>query len=164
VPILGMDLDWTLIKPASGNIHPVSYDDWQFLNNDLTEVCNKINNGYKFIIFTNQGSLLDNLPNRLNLEQFKARWLSIYEHLQQKYNITSVWMIASLRNDLCRKPNIGMWKYIESFMNIDKDKSIFIGDMAGREKDHTDFDIEFANNIGILFNTPELFYCNIVNV
>ena len=32
--ILGMDLDWTIIKPIKGKIHPVDENDWEFLVKD----------------------------------------------------------------------------------------------------------------------------------
>ena len=50
--ILGMDLDWTIIKPIKGKIHPLDDKDWEFFSSKLSKIQDKINEGYKFVIFT----------------------------------------------------------------------------------------------------------------
>lgn len=62
-----------------------------------------------------------------------------------------------------------MWEYFEKNLNgdvkIDKTKSFYCGDAAGRpktkdrKKDFTDSDIKFAYNIEMPFKTPEDFFC-----
>ena len=55
--IASFDLDWTIIKPISGNKFPKNYDDWILIPN-IKQLINKLyNNGYKIVIFTNQASL-----------------------------------------------------------------------------------------------------------
>jgi hypothetical protein len=39
---------------------------------------------------------------------------------------------------------------------IEKCASFFVGDAAGREKDHASSDRKWADNIGIGFSTPEV--------
>lgn len=166
--ILGMDLDWTIIKPIKGKIHPVDENDWEFLVKDveLSRIKNKINEGYKFVIFTNQGGLLDADKNKsdkkMGLIGFKKRWANIYKKLQEEHNINSVYLIVSLYDDFNRKPCTGMWDFAESQLNdnikVQRNKSLYVGDMAGRKGDHSSSDLLFALNIGTQFQVPEVFY------
>ena len=168
--ILGIDLDWTIIKPLTGKVHPKDKDDWTFwtdsISISISKIKEKCDAGYKFVIFTNQGGLLQDKPNRLNLDSFKERWFQIYEKFKEN-GITSVYLVAALYDDFYRKPCIGMWEFMEKHMNengnenhiiVDRKKSIYIGDMAGRDKDHSATDLLFAMNLGVPFQVPELFY------
>lgn len=69
--------------------------------------------------------------------------------------------------DIYRKPNIGMYQVVEKLYRdkgygIDIDKSVFVGDAAGRlgsgakRKDHSNTDYQFALNAGLKFVTPEV--------
>ena len=177
--ILGMDLDWTIIKPIKGKIHPLDDKDWEFFSSKLSKIQDKINKGYKFVIFTNQAGLLSGKINQLNLDQFKSRWVDICHKLKTQYSITSVYLIASLYDDFNRKPCTGMWEFLETRLNgsvkVQRDKSLYIGDMAGRcatpnrlkddissfsgrKGDHSSSDLLFALNLGVEFAVPEVFY------
>jgi len=152
--ILGMDLDWTFIKPIKGKIHPIDENDWEFLS--------KIEEGYKFVIFTNQGGLLNLTTGKLGIEGFKNRWNAIYTKLQNEHGINSVYLVASLYDDFNRKPFAGMWEYIETVLNgdikVDRTTSLYVGDMAGRKGDYSSSDLLFAMNLGVNFQVPEVFY------
>jgi len=166
--IFGMDLDWTIIKPIRGKIHPIDENDWDFLvkDSELSRIKDKIDNGYKFVIFTNQGGLLDidknKSDNKMGLVGFKNRWVNIYKKFQEEYNIHSVYLIVSLYDDFNRKPCIGMWEFMEFQLNdnikVQKDKCLYVGDMAGRKGDHSSSDLLFSLNIRIQFQVPEVFY------
>jgi bifunctional polynucleotide phosphatase/kinase len=160
--ILGMDLDWTFIKPIKGKIHPIDENDWEFLNKDLSRIKTKIDEGYKFVIFTNQGGLLNLTTGKMGLEGFKTRWYNIYNILQNEYNINSVYLVASLYDDFNRKPCTGMWEYIEERLNdkivVKRDSSLYVGDMAGRKGNYSSTDLLFALNLGVPFEVPEVFY------
>jgi len=166
--IFGMDLDWTIIKPIRGKIHPIDENDWDFLvkDSELSRIKDKIDNGYKFVIFTNQGGLLDidknKSDNKMGLVGFKNRWVNIYKKFQEEYNIHSVYLIVSLYDDFNRKPCIGMWEFMEFQLNdnikVQKDKCLYVGDMAGRKGDHSSSDLLFSLNIRIQFQVTEVFY------
>jgi DNA 3'-phosphatase len=166
--ILGMDLDWTLIRPVKGKIHPLDETDWQFLYNNLQPIKQKQLEGYKFVIFTNQGGLLTKKSGQMGVDQFKTRWYHILDKLEKEHGITNVYMLVSLYDDFNRKPSIGMWDYMEIALNgyvnsdvnikVDRDKSLYIGDMAGRKNDHSASDLLFAMNLGFEFQVPELFF------
>jgi bifunctional polynucleotide phosphatase/kinase len=160
--ILGMDLDWTFIKPIKGKIHPIDENDWEFLTMDLSRIKSKIEEGYKFVIFTNQGGLLNLTTGKLGIEGFKNRWNAIYTKLQNEHGINSVYLVASLYDDFNRKPFAGMWEYIETVLNgnikVDRTTSLYVGDMAGRKGDYSSSDLLFAMNLGVNFQVPEVFY------
>jgi bifunctional polynucleotide phosphatase/kinase len=165
--ILGMDLDWTLIKPIKGKIHPIDENDWEFLYKDLSIIKKKMDEGYKLVIFTNQGGLINQKTGRLGLNGFKNRWLHILEKLKN-YNIQSVYLLASLYDDFNRKPAPGMWDYLEKHLNnnvkIARESSLYIGDMAGRKADYAPTDLLFALNLGVEFQVPEVFYENSTDI
>jgi bifunctional polynucleotide phosphatase/kinase len=160
--ILGMDLDWTFIKPIKGKIHPIDEYDWEFLNKDLSRIKTKIDEGYKFVIFTNQGGLLNSTTGKMDLEGFKKRWYNIYDILQNEHDINSVYLMVSLHDDFNRKPCTGMWEYVEKVLNnkivVKKDSSLYVGDMAGRKGNYSSTDLLFALNLGVSFQVPEVFY------
>jgi bifunctional polynucleotide phosphatase/kinase len=161
--VLAMDLDWTIIRPIKGKIFPVDKDDWDFWAMNPEIIKDYIHKGYKFVIITNQAGLLKE-KSKLTIEDFKDRWEnSIYPELK-KLGITSAYLLVSLYDDFYRKPCTGIWDFLEAELNdsikIDKKKSLYVGDMAGREKDFAATDLEFALNIGIDFEVPEVFYYN----
>lgn len=76
-------------------------------------------------------------------------------------------LAAIEQNNVYRKPNIGMFQAITEIyrargLEIDMEKSIFVGDAAGRpakgsrKKDHGNTDYKFAINVGLRFVTPEV--------
>lgn len=77
-------------------------------------------------------------------------------------------IIAALsRSDVYRKPNSGMFDLVNALykskgLEIDMEKSIYVGDAAGRmsvgtrKKDHGDTDYKLALNVGLKFVTPEV--------
>lgn len=81
--------------------------------------------------------------------------------------------IAATHGDQYRKPSLGMWDYFcknllgEDIKTVDKKKSFYCGDAAGRpktatrKKDFSDTDRKFAINIGIGFKTPDELFLNI---
>jgi bifunctional polynucleotide phosphatase/kinase len=161
--VLGMDLDWTLIKPIKGKIHPLDVNDWQFLYHDKNNaIKDKLEEGYKLIIFTNQGGLLTRKGGQIGLEDFKKRWLNIIEQLKTKYDIVPAALLVSLYDDFNRKPSTSMWEYMETHLNggikINRAASLYVGDMAGRKGDHSASDLMFAMNLAVPFQVPEVFY------
>lgn len=77
-------------------------------------------------------------------------------------------IIAALsKTDKYRKPNSGMFDlvrdlYLSKGFEVDMDKSVYVGDAAGRmsigsrKKDHGDTDYKLALNVGLRFVTPEV--------
>ena len=71
-------------------------------------------------------------------------------------------ILVATSKDAYRKPSTGMWEFLCQSCNgdvkVDKKKSFFVGDAAGRGKDHGASDKEFAVNCGLTFYTEDEFF------
>jgi bifunctional polynucleotide phosphatase/kinase len=69
-------------------------------------------------------------------------------------------LFVACANDIYRKPRPGMWSLLASQrgMQIDSQKSLIVGDAAGRKNDHSDSDWHWALNLGVEFFTPEVYF------
>lgn len=155
--IAGFDLDWTLIRSARGRFFK-DEDDWKFLPNRLLTLKSYQDSGYTLAIFTNQGykgAKLTSAINRIN---------NIIKYLQD--NGINIFVLAATGdNSPYRKPNNIMWQVLTQGKEINYEKSIYVGDAAGRPGDHSDDDFQFAKNIGIKFYTPEeIFPINVIDI
>jgi bifunctional polynucleotide phosphatase/kinase len=151
--LTSFDLDNTIIKTKSGNVYPKNIYDWELLNDNIKPILQKLyeNNNNIIVIFSNQK----------NLRVSKRDYMKKINKIRKELGINFIFM-AALEDDIYRKPNIGMYKYLKKKLNIkfDKKRSFFVGDMAGRKTDKTDFDIKFALNAKINFMTPEEYFIN----
>lgn len=158
VKIAGFDLDYTLIKTKSGNIFPVSFNDWKPLYNNISQILHQyIKNGYIIVIFTNQLKLNDE-----TISQFTNK----IENIMLHFNIPSdkyCYYISFLNNGY-RKPMTGMYDVFLSSNNIItiSNNSFYCGDAGGRvfinssrKKDHSITDYYFALNTKLKFKYPE---------
>ncbi|XP_060852447.1 LOW QUALITY PROTEIN: uncharacterized protein F21D5.5-like [Rhopalosiphum padi] len=164
--IAAFDLDGTLIVTRSGKVFPVDENDWQIHNSEVVTSINKLSNdGYKIVIFTNQGGIS---KLKVNFVTFKIKIENICEVLK-----VPVQVFIATEKDINRKPAPGMWNILVSDYNgdvsVNIDKSFFCGDAAGRparftsdgkqiKKDHSCCDRLFAMNIGLKFYTPEEYF------
>ena len=130
-----------------------------------------ITSRYATVILTNQGRLsLKNDSKTVKSDQkslatFKTKVESILSRFE--FPIT---LLAATARDQYRKPRIGMWNELldELDLNVgdgpDLYDSFFVGDAAGRpardhiKADHSCSDRNFADNVGILFKTPEEYF------
>ncbi len=155
--VLGLDLDWTVIKPEIGKKFPVSEDDWVFAYN-LKKIKDYYRDGYKIVIFSNQKGSYEG-KGGITFEEFQSRWFKILKGLG-----VPAYILAAPLDDFNRKPGTRMWDFMEDNLNgdikVDRKKSLYVGDAAGRPKDHSDVDIKFAINLGVKFETPEEFFEN----
>ena len=79
-------------------------------------------------------------------------------------------LLAATAQDQYRKPRTGMWKELLEELDLevrdglDLPASFFVGDAGGRparknsKADHSCSDRNLANNIGIIFKTPEEYF------
>jgi bifunctional polynucleotide phosphatase/kinase len=153
--LAGFDLDYTLIKTKSGNLFPKYKNDWLLLNDQikpkLLELSN--NSDYIIVIFSNQKGL--GKQSKLLVDNF----IDKIDNIKKLLNIDFIFL-ASLADDICRKPQIGMFKYLKAELGIkiNKKDSFYVGDMAGRENDKFDTDLQFASNLKVKFMTPEEYF------
>ncbi|EPY51749.1 DNA kinase/phosphatase Pnk1 [Schizosaccharomyces cryophilus OY26] len=147
------DLDGTLIKTKSGRVFAKDAGDWLWWHPNVVPTLKKLDSeGFSIVIFSNQNGI----PRRASTgHQFQIKVRAILESLD-----LPVILYAALLRDKYRKPLQGMWDhFVERWAHpIDKSLAFFVGDAAGRPRNHNSTDLKFAENIGIKFDTPEHFF------
>jgi len=158
--IAAFDLDSTLIATKSGKKFPTSRKDWVWWDDSVPSKLNSLSkDGYKIVIFTNQGGLE---KNKISKTDITGKILDIVKLLR-----IPIQVFISGGEGLYHKPSTNMWDYMISECNYnikpDMKVSFYCGDAAGRPKDwkkgaKRDFscsDRKFAANVGVTFYTPE---------
>lgn len=160
--VFAFDLDWTLIKPKSGNVFPKHSSDWKWC---FTNVVDKLRNlNGQIVIITNQRGLTK-AKSKTTPGQFIDKMKSITDEL----DIPILWMVAL---ETHHKPSLKLWSTAVDNGCIKKDAIInYIGDAGGRPKgwskgkkaDFSISDMHFAHCLGALFRFPEEFFggCNL---
>ncbi|MCJ1344237.1 hypothetical protein MMC31_002440 [Peltigera leucophlebia] len=172
--IAAFDLDSTLIKTVSGNLHAKDASDWRWWHTCVPSTLKQLYaDGYVIVVITNQGSLSLKRDQKIvksesaRLADFKSKVGAIFGQLE--FPIT---LLAATARDQFRKPRTRMW--FEVLEEFDLDSSggplisacFFVGDAGGRparsdaKADHSCVDRNFATNVGIDFKTPEEYFLN----
>lgn len=108
--IAAFDMDGTLIKTKSGNVHPVDTNDWQLAFSSVpSKLKDQIDKGYKVVILSNQAPIG---KGRVKIEDFKKK----IENLVTKINVPIQVYIATGKG-FYRKPTPGMWKTLSDKVN-----------------------------------------------
>jgi len=144
--IAAFDLDGTLIKTKSGKKFPKDKNDYEYAFSNVQEKINDLLlKKYKIVIFTNQKGIQMN----------KVKKEDIINKITKLFPFADYFI--STDDDLYRKPMIGMFN---KFMNLNGrvDNIFYIGDAAGRKKDHSYADINFAYNAKIKFITETEYF------
>lgn len=161
IKIASFDLDHTLIRPQNKKTFAKSVDDFELVFPNVIEKLNELkNNNYTIIVFSNQSELNTKLDKK---KLVLGRINKLYE-LFPDFSI-----LLSIKNDYCRKPNIGMLDFIKTELQknkitIDINNSFYVGDAAGRikkgklKKDFSTSDRYFALNSKLKFFTPEQYF------
>ncbi|KAI9829268.1 MAG: hypothetical protein M1826_005732 [Phylliscum demangeonii] len=170
--VAAFDLDWTVIRTASGKRHARDEADWTWWHPTVpTAIAELYGKGYKVVIMSNQAGL--NLhPNPKSfkgdmkrLAVFKQKVAAILAQLD-----LPITLYAATGQDQYRKPRVGMWEEMLADYHllgpdmVDLAASFFVGDAGGRlaedggEKDHAYSDRGLAGNLAIGFHTPEEFF------
>jgi len=156
--IAGFDMDSTLIRTKSGKTFPTSKDDWVLWSPEVVPKLQELHKqNVKIVLITNQGGVE---KGRTKLDDICSK----IDALQEVVTVPILALILT-KDDLYRKPLPTVWKLIEDSFNcgfaVDKAKSFYCGDAAGRtpptvlSKDFSANDLKFALNVGIQFYTPE---------
>eukprot|EP01127_Copromyxa_protea_P001970 TRINITY_DN1186_c0_g1_i2.p1 TRINITY_DN1186_c0_g1~~TRINITY_DN1186_c0_g1_i2.p1 ORF type:complete len:394 (-),score=106.18 TRINITY_DN1186_c0_g1_i2:55-1236(-) len=158
--IAAFDMDHTILFPKSGAKFPNGRKDWQWWNSLVPEKLKSLHEeGYKVVIFTNQGGIEKNKQNKSDIT-------GKISDVAKELGIPIQAFVAGAEDNY-RKPFTAMWDYMVEHLNdgveIDMEASFYCGDAAGRpagwkagaKKDFNVTDRKFAFNIGIKFLTPE---------
>lgn len=165
--IAAFDFDGCLAKTA---VNRVGANAWSLMHSSIPDKLQSLyNDGYKLVIFTNESNIerwknkrqvaVDSKIGRLNnfIEKVK-----VPVQVFIACGVGKPGKADKKEDDPYRKPKPGMWHLMEQHFNsgiaIDMDQSFYVGDAAGRESDHSDADIKFAEAIGLKFHVPEEYF------
>ena len=157
VGIAGFDLDQTLITPKSRKTHPLTPDDFQILSG-VKKTLTEYSKTHIIVIFTNQNGISCGYNDA---KFYKDRLEAVLYELGLE---NSALVYIATERDNYRKPEPGMFQELEKDLkeqgiSVDKSRSFFCGNSAGRPKDMNSSDKFFARNAGIAFMTPEECFC-----
>lgn len=142
--IAAFDFDETIIKPKSNSVVPKDVDDWQWLRPNVPEIIAKYyEKGYGIYIFTNQSrkwkqQMIENVSNALNALNVPLTIVISFDKATYKPN-----------------PAMFLEAMGANIEKVKKDKSFYCGDALGRVNDHSDSDLKFGQNIGLVVKSPE---------
>ncbi|XP_077251261.1 phosphoesterase isoform X1 [Tasmannia lanceolata] len=162
--IAAFDFDGCLVNTSVKRVGP---DAWSILYPSVPEKLQSLyNNGYKLVIFTNESNIERWKNKRQQAVDSKlGRLNNFMRHVKvpmQVFVACGLGKTNSKTDDPFRKPKPGMWRIMEQHFNsgiaIDMDQSFYVGDAAGRDKDHGDADIKFAQAVGLKFHLPEEYF------
>ena len=165
--VLGLDLDGTVVTTVSGGSFAQNARDWKWFNEEVRGRLRRAfaEEGYKVVIFTNQGAMARS-GEGAKAEQVKDRIDLVRAALGSDVPVT---VLAAVGKEIkgkgphrYRKPEPGMWQEFCDRLNggvqIDMSASLYVGDAAGRAGDFADTDRKFADAVGLKFLTPEEFF------
>ena len=157
------DLDDTLITPKSHNRYSKNPKDWIFkFSNVVSKLKELQKKRYLIYIITNQLGIGKGF---ISFDDFEVKIRSILAAID--VNIT---VLIATDDDEYRKPFTGSWDHITKTLlknhEVSKKHSFYVGDAAGRANDidnnrladHSNCDLLFAENVGLKFKTPEMFF------
>ncbi|KAF7822629.1 polynucleotide 3'-phosphatase ZDP isoform X1 [Senna tora] len=165
--IAAFDFDGCLAKT---DVKRVGADAWSLMFSSIPDKLQSLyNDGFKLVIFTNESNIerwknkrqvaVDSKVGRLNSFIKKVK---VPIQVFIACGLGKSGKAGSKEDDLFRKPKPGVWQLMEKHFNsgipIDMDQSFYVGDAAGREQDHSDADIKFAEAIGLKFYVPEDYF------
>uniref|UniRef100_A0ABM0MWD8 Bifunctional polynucleotide phosphatase/kinase-like n=1 Tax=Saccoglossus kowalevskii TaxID=10224 RepID=A0ABM0MWD8_SACKO len=161
--IAAFDIDSTVIKTHSGRRFAIGSNDWQFWEDEVPDKLKEAHNdGYKIVFFTNQAGIE---KNHVRPKEICTKCEDIIVALGFPVQV----FMCTGQNQF-RKPSVLVFDHMEKNCNdgiaVDRKKSYYVGDAAGRDKDWApgktrDFscsDRMFAANCGLTFYTPEEYF------
>lgn len=140
------DLDGCLIKTKSGKRFYQNKNDWIIYGPSvISKLRNLVRDGYTVLVISNQLGLS---KGKTTLSDLEARATGLHDLLR----IPMIFYFMA-EDDLFRKPRTALLEYLQ----ISKE-SFYVGDAAGRPKDHSACDFQFALNYGINFQSDSDFF------
>ncbi|CAN0826116.1 Polynucleotide 3'-phosphatase ZDP [Linum grandiflorum] len=160
--IAAFDFDGCLAKTS---VKRIGADAWSLMYPSIPDKLKSLySDGYKLVIFTNESNI-DRWKNKrqVAVDSKIGRLNNFIQHVKLPIQVfIACGFSAGGVEDSYRKPNPGMWRLMENHLNsgisIDMEQSFYVGDAAGRNDDHSDADIKFAQAVGLKFHVPEEFF------
>jgi len=149
--IAAFDLNDTLVASKVGAPgYQVTLADWIPYNDRVIPKLRELHSeGFKLVIFTNQGNI------RGAVEGKRAQAVKAYIDAFLQELATPVQVFAATQSDKFRKPQPGMWEYLEQKANagvaVDRSASFYVGDAAGGLGEHSADDLNFAKALNVRF-------------
>ncbi|KAG9391402.1 Polynucleotide kinase 3 phosphatase [Carpediemonas membranifera] len=165
VKIAAFDLDGTLIHTRSKSAFAKDSQDWEPFSDEVKPKLKALHDeGYVIVIFTNQKGLTSTrFP--ISVADFKTKMRSIVSLFD-----VPIAVYAAMERDRYRKPNTGMFRMLKRDLRklgvSISETCVFVGDAAGRPKDHSADDkglwenIVKETNVQWGFRVPEDFWTN----
>lgn len=155
--IAAFDFDGCLVKTS---VQRHGADAWSLLYPSIPKKLQDYHDsGYKLVIFTNESNIERWKNSRQKAVDSKIGRLKGFMKLVNAPMQVFISCAKEGTGDLYRKPKHGMWVLLEKHFNndipIDKTRSFYVGDAAGRPGDHSDADLGFAKAAGLEFLLPE---------
>jgi len=139
-------------------------DAWSLLFPNVPDKLKELHDkGYKLVIMTNQSDI-GKMAKEDTRKKAIAEKVGRLTGFVNKVGLPFQVLVATAKNksnDEYRKPAKGMWDHLlanNGGITPDMPKCFFVGDAAGRKKDHSDSDKEFAKNAGLTFYTEDVFF------
>lgn len=163
--VAAFDLDDTLQKTRSGRPgYAVSdLDDFVFWSDRVADALRSVHaRGHAVVIFSNQGGVKGALDGK-RADVVRRRVDALATALDVPLHFFCGTQKGAEKDPRgYRKPQTGAWRYFEKHCNggvaVDLSASYYVGDAAGRPRDHSDSDAAFARNVGVRFFTPEAYF------
>ncbi|KEG10793.1 putative polynucleotide kinase 3-phosphatase [Trypanosoma grayi] len=172
--VAAFDLDDTLIVPRNGAVFPRDDpSDWKWLLPVVPSHLRLLyDEGFMLVVLSNQSGIGGKGWNEKKAEAIKQKIIAVSKAL----NIPLAAFIST-KEDVWRKPNVGMWTLLQEHASAAMTKEVTIAEgpsgfvfyagdaagrktptLAGRKKDFSCSDRKFAFNIRVPFLTPEQLY------
>lgn len=133
---LFLDLDGTLIRTRSGNIHPENIDDWEFMSRKVLIAIKKYREaGFHICIVANDGGIE---LGHYTKEQIETKLDCISKELEQYIGQTVNYAFCGNMESYMRKPNPGMAYRFALELELSLRDSVMVG--------NTETDAKFAKN------------------
>lgn len=146
MPIACFDLDNTLIVSRAGRHMPSGAHDWQWTHPRVKRVLRRLHaEGHGVVVLTNQARFT-----------YSGVVKKRIENVCRDLDLPLLVLVG--KAGAYRKPRTEAWNYLCTRVCVDKDRSFFVGDAAGRPGDFSNSDLAFARNAGLAFFTNDAFF------
>jgi bifunctional polynucleotide phosphatase/kinase len=147
-----LDYDGTIVKPNGRRPFPKDPTDWRYFNESVVSMMRELEKDYRILIFTQQSKnwKIEHIKNSLS-----SLGLSCIE-------VFIAWYKRGSNDTAHCKPSTSFYHAAQQFAptlpSSFPPDTIMVGDAGGRRRDFSDCDKAFADNLGIVYKTPEEFF------